>query len=155
MRIELPLEKSILVGRAPIEAFPDEEGYIQFGNAIARRRGRPALASVFHELLSVTTRELKRRTARRNQARRVREKVHKLKLAIEDGTRLKPNVARLYVITREEADEETRDWFGAWWDEARKIAEAHGLQLLPVAFMNSDNFDMELYDSLIEIRSPL
>lgn len=38
-RIEIPLEKSMLVGREPIEAFPDELGYIAFANFLARRRG--------------------------------------------------------------------------------------------------------------------
>jgi len=59
LRIEIPLEKSILVGRTPIDAFPDEAGAVAFANYLARRRGRPALASVFHEVLSGTTRRLK------------------------------------------------------------------------------------------------
>jgi hypothetical protein len=44
----MPLEKSLLVGRTAIEAFPDEGGYgyIAFANFLARRLGRPALASV-------------------------------------------------------------------------------------------------------------
>ncbi len=155
MRIELPLEKGVLVGRTPIEAFPDEAGYIAFANAMARRRGRPALHSVFNEMLLATTAELNRRTSRKKQSRRVREKVHALRLAIEDGTRLKPAIARLYVVTQEEADDETRDWFGAWWDEARQVAEAHGLQLLPVSYSSGAYFDLDRYDTLTEVRSPL
>lgn len=100
LRIEMPLEKGLLVGRAPIEAFPDEAGYIAFANFLARRRGRPALASVFHEVLSATTRRIKgERNTHRTLARRARQNVYKLMLAIEDGTRLEPVAAKLYIVT--------------------------------------------------------
>jgi hypothetical protein len=44
LRILLPLEKGCLVGREPIEAFADEDGYNRFAHHLARRFGRPALA---------------------------------------------------------------------------------------------------------------
>jgi len=85
----------------------------------------------------------------------VRQKVHKLKLGIESGDRLEPVAARLYIITKAEPDPETQAWFGDWWGEARKVAEGEGLELLPVHYMSPDNFDVELYDRIIEIQSPL
>ena len=83
LRVEFPLEKSMLVGRVPIEAFADEAAAIEFAGLLARRRGRPALASVFHEVLNTTMRELKEED--RSAARNVRGKVYKLMLAIEDA----------------------------------------------------------------------
>jgi hypothetical protein len=123
LRIEMPLEKGLLVGRDPIEAFPDEPGYIAFANFLARRRGRPALASVFHEVLSATTRRIKgERNAHRTLARRARQNVYKLMLAIEDGTRLKPIAAKLYVVTDGAPSDDARAWFDLWWSQARTVA---------------------------------
>jgi hypothetical protein len=156
LRIEMPLEKSLLVGRAPIEAFPREDGYVAFANFLARRRGRPALASVFHEILSATTRRLKSESnAQRNLARRARPSVYKLMLAIEDGTRLEPVAAKLYVITDGAATQDARAWFDLWWNAARLVAEHHGLQLLPTGWLDATAVDLRLLDDLVEMRSPL
>jgi hypothetical protein len=156
LRIEIPLEKSLLVGREPIEAFPDEAGYIAFANFLARRRGRPALASVFHEVLSATTTTLKKESgANRSLARRARGNVYKLMLAIEDGTRLEPIAAKLYVITNGEPTEDARTWFDLWWNAARHIAEERGLQLLPTSWLDAGAVDLKLLDDLVEMRSPL
>lgn len=156
LRIELPLEKGVLVGRTPIEAFRHEDGYIHFANFLARRRGRPALASVFHEVLSVTTRRLKdERTAQRTLARRARQNVYKLMLAIEDGTRLSPVAAKLYVVTDGSATDDARAWFDLWWGEARVIAEANGLQLHANGWLNARAVDLRMLDDLVEMRSPL
>ncbi|HEY1714605.1 MAG TPA: hypothetical protein VGG07_17020 [Solirubrobacteraceae bacterium] len=156
LRIEMPLEKGLLVGRAPIDAFPDEDGYIAFGNFLARRRGRPALASVFHEVVSVTTRRLKEeRNAQRTLARRARQNVYKLMCAIEDGTRLEPVAAKLYVLTDGPPTKDARAWFDLWWTQARVVAERHGLQLLPTGWLDASNVDLRLVDDLVEMRSPL
>ncbi len=156
LRIELPLEKSVLVGREPIDAFPDEQGYIEFAKVLARRRGRPALASIFHELLNVTTKQLKEEGGgRRGQAREVRREIYRLKLAIQDGTRLDPRAARLFVVLHSDTTPAVEDWFGEWWDRARRVAENEGLQLLPVTYMDARHIDLALYDSLIDVRNPI
>jgi len=156
LRIEMPLEKSLLVGRTPIDAFPDERGYIQFARFLARRRGRPALASVVHEVLSGVTRRLKdEHKGQRRLARAARGNIYKLKLAIENGSYLAPVAAKLYVITDGDTTNETHAWFDLWWNAARPVAEEHGLQLLPTGWMNAEGVDARLYDELIEMRSPV
>ena len=156
VRIEMPLEKSLLVGRTPVEAFPAEDGYIDFANFLARRRGRPALASVFHEVLTTTTKTVKRASKTNLKlARRARENVFKLMLAIEDGTRLKPVAAKLYVVTDGRPTDDAREWFGIWWDEARVVAQKNGLQLQPTGWLNAHGVDLRLLADLIEMRSPL
>jgi len=156
LRIEMPLEKGLLVGRAPIEAFSDEAGYVAFANFLARRRGRPALASVFHEVLGATTTRLKtERNAHRVLARRARRNVYKLMLALEDGTRLAPVAAKLYVITDGPPTEDARTWFDLWWNEARLVAEQHGLQLHPTGWIDAAAVDLRLLDDLVEMRSPV
>jgi hypothetical protein len=43
LRIEYPLEKSVLVGTQPCEAFDTEEEYETFATQLAQRRNRPAI----------------------------------------------------------------------------------------------------------------
>ena len=107
-------------------------------------------------MLNVTTRELKEEGGgRRGQARQVREQVYKLMLAIQDGTRLAPRAARLYVVLHGEPADEVEDWFGEWWDRARRAAADAGLQLLPVAYIDARNADLVQYDRLVEVRNPI
>lgn len=154
LRIEVPLEKSTLLGRSP-DAFSSEDEYIQFGKHLARRLGRPALAGVFHEILGVTTDRIKKSSPeRKRQAKRVGQAVYKLLLSIEDS-RLRPTAAKLHVVVQGEPDPDTRDWFDAWWNEARIVAEAHGLELQPTRWLDAGSIDLELHDQLVEIRSPL
>jgi hypothetical protein len=161
LRIEMPLEKSVLVGRQPIRAFATEQEAVAFGNYLARRRGRPALASVFHDVITQAMQDLRNESnARKSQRRRVRERVYQVRLAIEEGTRLQPTAAKLWVVCVGEPegvtpDPETRDWFGAWFDRARPIAERAGLQLHPVGYLDARSVDVVLYDDLIEIANPL
>lgn len=156
LRIEMPLEKSVLVNRNPEEAFRDESEYIAFSRFLARRRGRPALASIVHEVLSDTTRRLKEESPKQKRlARNARSGIYKLKLAIEDGTRLSPVAIKLYVVTNTEADADVRHWFDLWWQAARLVAADRGLQLHPTGWMEASSVDARLYDDLIEMRNPV
>lgn len=158
LRVEVPIEKSALVAKTPIEAFSDEVGYEEFAEILAYRRGRPALHSVFHEMLSVTTKAMKDEgNAMRTKARRVRHEIYKLKLRIQDGSRLEPKSARLYVVTRSEPSKELRDWLDEWWDRAREIANARGLELLPLSWLETNDLavDLEEYERLIDVRNPI
>jgi len=156
LRMEMPLEKGALVGREPIEAFPDEEGYLRFARLLSRRRGRPALADVLHALIDRTMRAMRQESnSLRNLCRRARTNVDRLMLAIPQGTRTDPEVVQLYVVTDGEALDDAREWFGEWWDRARLTAEREGLQLLPVAWLDARSCDLRLIEQLIEIRNPM
>lgn len=158
LRIEVPLEKSMLVGRTPIEAFTDEQGYEDFGNLLGSRRGRPALHEMIHDVFGKALGELKTGDkTHRKAVRRFRDKIYKLKLGIEEGSRLSPKAARLYVVARGEPDEEMIEFFGEWWDRANEIAAEHDLALLKTSWVRADrlDIDLEIYDRLIELRSPL
>jgi hypothetical protein len=158
LRIEVAVEKGMLVGRDPIEAFTAEADYDELGNLLGQRRGRPALHSVFHNVLNVTMGEMKRESkTTRKTARRVRENVYKLKLAIEDGTRLAPVAAKLYIVTQGPPTEEAREWFDDWWNRAREVGAESGLELLPNGWLDAQQLeiDLERYESLIDVRNPL
>jgi hypothetical protein len=158
LRLEVPLEKSVLIGCSPIEAFPDQAGYEDFGNQLGARRGRPALGGVIYEVFTATmlaVRNLNKTS--KKKVKRFRGDIHKLKLGIEEGTRLEPKAARLYVVTKTEPDEEMREYFGEWWDRASEVAAATGLDLLPTTWLSSQGLeiDLGLYEQLIDLRSPL
>jgi len=158
LRIEVPVEKGMFVGRDPIEAFPTEADYDELGDLLGQRRGRPALHGVFHDVLNVTMGNMKRESkTMRKKARRIREGIYKLKLAIEDGTRLEPIAAKLYVVTQGTPTEEAREWFDDWWNRARETAATSRLELLPNGWLNARQLevDLEYYESLIDVRNPL
>jgi hypothetical protein len=156
LRIELPLEKGVLVDRTPIDGFASEVAYYRFADQLARRRGRPALAAVFHEVISMTFREVKQQSSSwKKKTKRVRDHVYKLLLAIQEGTRLDPAAAQLCVVVDGQPDEETQEWFGEWFDRARLVADEHGLKLLPVSWINRRSVDLVRYDDLVEIDNPM
>jgi hypothetical protein len=158
LRIEMPVEKSLLVGVTPIEAFGEDAGYEELGRKLGYRRGRPALHGVFHELFGVTMGQMKTGDKPgRKRARRVREQIYKLALKIESGTKLQPQAAGLYIVTAGSPDAEAKELFDEWWDLAREVGKEHGLELLPNRWLDADNLEISLaeYEQLIEIRNPL
>ena len=158
LRLEMPLEKSMLVGRTPIESFGEDQDYEDFGNMLGSRRGRPALHEVIHDVFGEALSDLKTEDKpHRKTVRRFRDQIYMLKLGIEEGSRLEPKVARLYVVTRGEPAAEMVAFFEEWWDRANEIAAARGLGLMQTTWLRSDRLeiDLELYDRLVELRSPL
>jgi hypothetical protein len=157
LRLSVPLEKGLLVGREPTNPFADsEEKRIAFGVMLGQRRARAALSKNVHVFIDETLRAHKPRKT----GKRVKKRLYKLLLQISEGGRLDPKAVRLHVITVENEDAtielpEIDEWFQSWWDDARDIAEKHGVNLLASVFHDAANMDVRLYDSLIELRIPL
>jgi hypothetical protein len=160
LRIEMPLEKSTLVGREPIQAFEDEQDEVDFAEKLGRRRDRAALGNAINEVLDRTMRD--RISANKNRARRVFASVMKLGLAITDGPRLQPLAAQLHIMTTiatpsvvtagaEGPLEELHEWFEAWWDRANVAGEQHDpkLRLLANVYHDGHAMDLSIHDSLI------
>ena len=135
LRLEVALEKSLLVGREPIGAFASEADEIEFAEKLGRRRDRAALGNAISEILDrgcATGRNT------RNKAKRVFDSVHSLGLAIVEGPRLNPVTVQMHVITRppavaeaevEERMAELKDWFERWWDKAERPGQESEPQL--------------------------
>jgi hypothetical protein len=158
LRAEVLLEKSVLVGRAPIEAFASEADYEQLARVLAQRRGRPALSGIFYEVMTKSMNDIKiaSKTSRK-RVRGFRDEIYGLRLGIEEGTRLDPAAARLYVLTEGPSSETARTWFEEWWDVANEKAAKVGLNLLPTTWLDTLDLGipLPLYDKLIPLRSPL
>jgi hypothetical protein len=156
LRLSVPLEKGLLVGQKPIDPFGDsEEKRIAFGRLIGERRARPALAESIHEFVTRTLNGHKRKTGKR-----VKKRLFKLMLQIQEGERLNPRAVKLHVITVENSAA-TIDipgleaWFHSWCEEARTVADSHGVALIDPEFHDAAKMDITLYDRLIEIRIPM
>jgi hypothetical protein len=154
LRIEFPLEKSVLVGREPIEGFATEADRIAFADQLGYRHSRAVLADAFHDVIFATMQE-KKKGGSGGLAKRLRKKVYKLRLAFEEGTRLRPVAVKLVVVTHAGIDEETHTWFEEWWDFARVVAEQQGMNLLPNEYWHADAVDVRRYDEMTEMRNPL
>ncbi|MDP8942914.1 MAG: hypothetical protein M3N16_02155 [Actinomycetota bacterium] len=149
LRIELPLEKTALVGREPIPGFASETEADSFARRLGVRRARAALAN---ELVETVVRLIRKRKA--NNKRRSEEvwtELYKLGLQIEEGTRLKPVAVRLHVISSDEPSDRVTNWFEQWEDKARLDAAEVGITLHTTRHHNARNMDVRLADRLIDL----
>lgn len=155
LRLEAPFEKSVLVGRAPIKAFPDEAGEIGFGQWLGARRNRPALGSIVFRLVNGLIGEMRKDDNLRPLANKARGDVMKLTVRVQDGTRLIPKALALYVVTKRPQSPEAVEFFDEWFDRAYPMAAAGGVDLLAPIWRDGKAMDLTEYDKLVEIHNPL
>lgn len=149
LRIEVPLEKSVLVGRVPVRGFASEEDADKFAHQLGRRRARAALAN---ELVDEVIALLRARRGKRKGMWRTQ--IFRLMLEIEGGTRLAPAAVRLHVIANEEPTPDVQEFFDAWEDEARDPAHAVGIELWPTTYHDARSISLVEYDRWIELNLP-
>lgn len=72
LRIEAPIEKTVLVGQSPQSAFGTEDELLAFAAALGRRRDRAALSTKLVEAVGQTLREKRRKAepSRRRSGKR-------------------------------------------------------------------------------------
>jgi hypothetical protein len=149
LRLEVPIEKTVLVGMRPVEGFAGEAGYQDFSRRLGRRKERPAVAT---ELVNAVAKTLKRRKSNSSGVKRLfRDEIHSVRLAIDEGTRLDPAVARVHFIARGSISDEAREKLESWWEEAYTEAKASGIDLLPNAYHDSTRMDIDLYERTINL----
>lgn len=155
IRLELPVEKGYLVGRAPIAAFPSEEREVKFSKWLAEMRGRPALGNIVNELVWGKLKELIQRD--RQKSNEVKKLVYSTRLALPAG-RLEPTEVQLHVILKPGVSQEEAEfagaWFGDWWDQTHKEAAAAGVTLLPTVYHRADSANLQVIDALVAVRNP-
>lgn len=152
LRIEFPLEKSVLAHRQPIRVFADEAEQISFAERLGARRARPALANELHDVIAASIN--KKRSNNKSRSRPVFAQIYKVSLAIEEGVRMRPVRVRVVVVCREEPSEQVREWFGSWYDTARDRAEAAGITLHATGFRDARCFDLIRDAHLVDLLVP-
>jgi hypothetical protein len=149
LRMEVPIEKTVLVGKRPIEGFPDEEGYLDFARRLGARRERPAVAT---ELVDAVAKTLKRRKSNSAGVKRLmRDEIHSVRLSIDEGTRLEPAIARVHFIGKGSISEQSREKLNSWWQEAYTEAEAAGIKLLPNEYHDGTRMDIDVLERTIKL----
>jgi hypothetical protein len=148
LRIEYPLEKSVLVGREPYSAFDTEAQRIAFGEELGNRRARAALADSIHTFVSETLHE-RRRLGRTGPIER---NTVQLRLEIA-GDRLDPREVRLHIITQGPLEEATQAWYDNWWSDAQAVAGEHRVALLKNRYHLDTQVNLRELPNVV-LRSP-
>jgi hypothetical protein len=151
LRIEFPIEKSWLVDQVPVRGFRSESCAEAFGVQLGRRRARPALANALVDNVTSLIRRRKKAKPGRGKTRDVWQRVHRVMIEIEGGTRLTPAAVRLHVLTVAEPPENVLEWFAAWEDEARLAAEGAGIELHMTHFHDACHINLHEYDRWVEL----
>lgn len=155
LRLTVPLEKGVLVGRERRDPFASEESRIDFGVKLGWRKARAALSAGVHVVITETIK--KRRSNNRTGARAARKCVYRLMLEVQES-RLAPRAVRLHVVYQASSDcteERMREWFATWWEKANETAKEQDIELLPTVFHDRTNMDVQRYDQLIPIENPM
>jgi hypothetical protein len=129
LRIELPVEKTVLLERLPLPAYLNEDDYVKVGQRLARLRQRPDVAN---ECLEQVVQPLFDWIRGQDQAiqERMWESVDHVR--IWQNNPMTPDTARLFIIVREGAEARHDEEL---WDEAHAAvyenASAAGIKLVP------------------------
>lgn len=150
LRIEVPIEKTVLVGKTTRSAFRTEDELIAFADALGLRRSRAALASSLTDTVGHTLRQ--RRRTKKSFKTALRNEVYRVMLNIDEGSRSVPRSVRLHVITNEAPSEKVRNVFDDWWDEANAICASEGITLHPNAYHPRTQTDVGDYDRWIKLN---
>lgn len=147
LRIEVPIEKSWLVGREPIESLRAEDDYQVLAERLAAKRDRPALATpVVTTVIRPLTNWL-----RGNAGMREAAKVDQLRLAV-GPTRLQVDRANLLVLTSDAPlSEADRVPWDRWWNRTRPKAAEAGIDLLGNQYESYDTLSAQVYRTTVPL----
>jgi len=149
-RIEFPIEKSWLVGKAPIRAHGMDGKPISVAEFLARRRDRPVLCSALHkELIRPMRRWIERlRPERRKEAL---DGVAEVRLALA-GSPLDPDGAGLIVLgDKDPVPATVREQWDGKWDSWRQRLDSVNISLLANGYHTYDSLSARHYRESFEI----
>jgi hypothetical protein len=147
LRVEVPLEKSWLVGRSPIESFTTEDDYQVLAERLAAKRDRPALATpIVNTVIRPLANWLRGKAGTKEAA-----KVDQLRLSI-GPSRLHPERASLLVLTNDDPlSAPDRAPWDKWWDRTRPRAAAEGIDLLANQYESYDSLSARAYRNAVPL----
>jgi hypothetical protein len=149
-RIEFPIEKSWLVGRAPIQAFQSAQEKAELATFLSRRRERPVLANGLHKALLTP---LRRWIERSNTREEILKGLGEVRVAIS-GSPLAPDGAFLILIgDKEPIPESARAAWDGKWANWRSRMEGVGISLLANEYTTLDDLSARKYNE--SFRVPL
>jgi hypothetical protein len=147
LRIQVPIEKSWLVGREPFESFPTEEAYQILAERLAAKRERPALATpVMDNIVRPLANWL-----RRGGGIKAAATVDELRLAV-GPSRLTVDRASLLVLTNDEPlSPADRVPWDKWWGRTQPRAAEIGIDLLGNQYETYDTLSARAYKATVPL----
>jgi hypothetical protein len=149
-RIEVPIEKSWLVGRMPIRSCVTEEEGALLAGFLAGRRDRPVLGKALHTALITHLRRWieKLPPARRSVAL---DGIAEVRLTIS-GSTLDPDGVGLIIVTDSASlPDVTRNYWDSKWPTWRNRLDEVNISLIETAYRTYDTMTAREYRSSIEI----
>jgi len=127
LRIEVPVEKSWLVGRSPIKSFENETAQRVIVDRVARLRERPAWAAVVTEVVQATLMdELKSlKSADRDLFEACNTEI--AEVGARTDSMLNPTFVQLTIFCQNGPSSRVRDWWAQVVDIVRERTASRGL----------------------------
>ena len=144
LRIELPLEKSWLVGRTPIESLRSHEDYEDLARQLAARRERPVLSGdVNHTLIRPLRRWVERMKPNRRDV--ALHGIAEVRILFA-GSPLNPDAASLLVLSKtEEISPDVQTIWKEKWESWKAAMDEIGVPLLDCQFETLDTCSARRY----------
>ncbi len=105
LRLEIPVEKTVLLGRSPIEAFSDDAGYAELAQRLGARRQRLAAPQPCIDLVVNPLFEALRSQPDGGNA--LNAQVHELRVQWNDPT--SPTIVTVFVVAQDESSRQAID----------------------------------------------
>jgi len=151
LRLSMPISKGLLASRSPIEGFATEEDRLLFGEAIAIKKRRPALADVIsYDLPRSLSNYIK--TTEKAQPEWWQH-VEQVRLRIK-GDRLRPSAVALLICEDIELSSRQRKIWRDWRKQGAALLRPHRITLDPVLFQTIDDMKARLYRETVPLRIP-
>lgn len=140
LRLELPVEKTLLLARTPLDGFCDETGYGQFAERLGARKMR---ADVPNEVLEHVRAPLFQAVrSRSDQGITLNEGVREIRVQLNDP--LKPSRVVVFVVANNDATPDADAW-EAVIAEIYPHASEHGITILGPEIMSLDDMTATEY----------
>ena len=152
LRLTMPVSKALLVVRTPLPGFATEEDLLNFAEALARKRRRPALHDVLSETLPRSLDDYADEQAKAKPPAPPGwlEKVDQVRLRVTNG-RLQPQGAQLWVLQQTPLDPaEIQVWRG-WHARGSRLLKKAKIGLLSTQFTDLDKMSARLYSETIPV----
>ena len=151
LRLLIPAEKGWLVGREFLAGFDDETGFDLFGERLAARFGRHAIATVINDHLLGPTLQLLREIVVEYEGA---DGIEEVGMAL-GRSRLDPTNAQLVFLLEHELPEGLRARIIDWWNPVAETLRSAGLETLMPRFTTLDELSAREYLSLEILNAAL
>jgi hypothetical protein len=150
LRLEVPISKTVLLDRDPIDGFATQDEYIAFAEMLGYKKRRPALHAALAEDLP---RLLDKFVTDNGVKKQCFAKVEQVRLLITDQ-RLNPAAAAIYIITNGVAltDDETEIW-NRFQAQASTMLKAHGIDARPAIHCDVSDLKASVYRVTVPVPS--